>query len=76
MENKKYLELCAKRTVYHVYFGTDDYDEDDNDEYQVVRLEKNGEVTWKIESLITGDSITKSSKVGKKLINYCIENGK
>ena len=75
MANKKYLELCAKSTVYHIYFGTDDYDEEDNDEYRVIKIEKNGEVTWKIESLITGDSIAKSSNVGKKLIKYCIENG-
>jgi hypothetical protein len=76
MENKKYLEMCAKSTVYHIYFGTDDYDEEDNDEYKVIKIEKNGDVTWKIESIITGDSITKSSNVGKKLIKYCIENDK
>lgn len=76
MENKKYLELCAKSTVYYIYFGTDDYDEEDNDEYRVIKIEKSGEVTWKIESLSKLGTIAKSSNIGKKLINYCIENDK
>jgi geranylgeranyl pyrophosphate synthase len=75
MAYKKYLELLKKSTTYQVYFGTDDYDDDECDEYEIIRIEDNGKVTWKIESIITGDSITKSSNVGKKLIKYCIENG-
>ncbi len=76
MATKKYLEMCTKSTTYHVYFGTDDYDDDDSDEYQVIKTDEKGKVTWKIESMITGDTIAKSSHLGKKLINYCIENDK
>lgn len=72
---KKYLELLKKNITYQVYFGTDDYNNDDSEEYEVIKTEENGKVTWKIES-IAGDTIAKSSNLGKKLINYCLEHDK
>jgi hypothetical protein len=57
-------------TIYRVGYKDDDID----DEFDVIKLDNNGKVTWRVESLLYGD-ILNSSKVGKKLINYCIKNG-
>ena len=64
------MELYGTRVVYRVGYEDDDID----DEFDVIKSYNNGKVTWRVESLLYGD-ILNSSKVGKKLINYCIKNG-
>lgn len=74
MASKTPIEILAKRieTIYQVDYGT----EDDGDEYIVKKIEKEGEETWKIVALYNGELISTRSNLGKKLINYCIENDK
>jgi hypothetical protein len=67
---KSLIELYGTRVVYRVGYEDDDID----DEFDVIKSDNNGKVTWHVESLLYGD-ILNSSKVGKKLINYCIKNG-
>jgi hypothetical protein len=63
---KSLIELYGTRVVYRVGYEDDDID----DEFDVIKLDNNGKVTWRVESLLYGD-ILNSSKVGKKLITFC-----
>ena len=68
---KSLIELYGTRVVYRIGYEDDDID----DEFDVIKLDNNGKVTWRVESLLYGD-ILNSSKVGKKLINFIKKNGK
>jgi hypothetical protein len=63
---KSLIELYGTRVVYRVGYEDDDID----DEFDVIKSDNNGKVTWRVESLLYGD-ILNSSKVGKKLIKFC-----
>ena len=49
-------------TVYRLY--------DDNDEYDVSKIETGGEIEWKVESITYGNP-HKNSSLYKNLIEYC-----
>lgn len=70
-KTKSLIELYGTRVVYRVGYEDDDID----DEFDVIKLDNNGKVTWRVESLLYGD-ILNSSKVGKKLINFIKKNGR
>jgi hypothetical protein len=63
---KSLIELYGTRVVYRVGYEDDDID----DEFDVIKSDNNGKVTWRVESLLYGN-ILNSSKVGKKLITFC-----
>ena len=63
---KPLIELYETRIVYRIGYEDDDID----DEYDVIKLDNNGIITWSVESVMYG-SILNSSKVGKKLITFC-----
>ena len=65
------MELYGTRVVYRIGYEDDDID----DEFDVIKLDNNGSVTWSVKSVTYGD-ILNSSKVGKKLINFIKNNGK
>lgn len=60
------MELYGTRVVYRIGYQDDDID----DEFDVIKLDNNGSVTWSVKSVTYGD-ILNSSKVGKKLITFC-----
>lgn len=59
------MELYGTRTVYRVGYEDDEID----DEFDVIKLDNNGSVTWSVKA-VDGDSILNGSKVGKRLINF------
>jgi hypothetical protein len=59
---KNPFTLYNTTTVYRVY--------DDNDEYDVSKIETEGNIEWKVES-ITYSNPHKNSSLYKNLIEYC-----
>lgn len=70
-KTKSLIELYGTRVVYRVGYEDDEID----DEFDVIKLDNNGTITWSVKSLLYGD-ILNSSKVGKKLINFIKKNGR
>lgn len=64
-KTKSLMELYGTRTVYRVGYEDDEID----DEFDVIKLDNNGSVTWSVKA-VDGDSILNGSKVGKRLINF------
>ena len=63
------IELYKKRIETIFQLGVDDVDIDD--EYIVKRIERDtGEIEWKVISITYGVELV-SSKISKKLINFC-----
>jgi len=63
------IELYKKRIETIFQLGVDDVDIDD--EYIVKRIERDdGKIEWKVVSITYGVELI-SSKISKKLINYC-----
>jgi hypothetical protein len=63
------IELYKKRIETIFQLGVDDVDIDD--EYIVKRIQRDdGKIEWKVVSITYGVELI-SSKIGKKLINYC-----
>jgi hypothetical protein len=63
------IELYKKRIETIFQLGVDDVDIDD--EYIVKRIERDdGKIEWKVISITYGVELV-SSKISKKLINYC-----
>ena len=63
------IELYKKRIETIFQLGVDDVDIDD--EYIVKRIERDdGKIEWKVVSITYGVELV-SSKISKKLINYC-----
>jgi len=63
------IELYKKRIETIFQLGVDDVDIDD--EYIVKRIERDtGEIEWKVISITYGVEFV-SSKISKKLINFC-----
>jgi len=63
------IELYKKRTETIFQLGVDDVDIDD--EYIVKRIERDGgKIEWKVVSITHGVELV-SSKISKKLINFC-----
>jgi hypothetical protein len=63
------IELYKKRTETIFQLGVDDVDIDD--EYIVKRIERDdAKIEWKVVSITYGVELV-SSKISKKLINFC-----
>jgi hypothetical protein len=63
------IELYKKRIETIFQLGVDDVDIDD--EYIVKRIERDdGKIEWKVISITYGVELV-SSKISKKLINFC-----
>ena len=63
------IELYKKRIETIFQLGVDDVDIDD--EYIVKRIERDdGKIEWKVVSITYGVELV-SSKISKKLINFC-----
>jgi hypothetical protein len=63
------IELYKKRIETIFQLGVDDVDIDD--EYIVKRIERDdGKIEWKVVSITYGVELI-SSKISKKLINFC-----
>jgi hypothetical protein len=63
------IELYKKRTETIFQLGVDDVDIDD--EYIVKRIERDdGKIEWTVVSITYGVELV-SSKISKKLINFC-----
>ena len=63
------IELYKKRIETIFQLGVDDVDIDD--EYIVTRIERDdGKIEWKVVSITYGVELI-SSKISKKLINFC-----
>ncbi len=64
------LLFTETKTSYHVYYNSNECDEED-EEYIVVKTHKFYEDIWEIFPIDSKEKINKSSKLGKRLINFC-----